>query len=125
MTNQLNPELNIEGLMEALEDVHFHWTMFRNSTDPVNQASRLVDLGDSISDLITYHPSYDNDTGTLGWEHGGEDDDEDETDEWTPTHMSVHDGSLVRCLWDDPFMIENEDGERWTDNPNEWAPWPS
>ena len=55
-------------LMDALEEVHHQWQTYREATDPVTQAHRLTQVDAAISDLATYHPSYDLDTGTLGWE---------------------------------------------------------
>jgi hypothetical protein len=41
---------------------------------------------------------------------------------WKPTHYSVQDGSTVRLVSDTPFTIENECGDRWEDDPSDWAP---
>jgi hypothetical protein len=38
---------------------------------------------------------------------------------WTPTHHSVKDGSPVRLV---AVVLENEAGDRWEDDPSQWAP---
>lgn len=67
---ELKPEqdLNIEWLMDALEAVHHAYGHWRSERDPVQQAARLVELNDRMSDLTTYHPSWDYESGTMGWE---------------------------------------------------------
>lgn len=41
--------------------------------------------------------------------------------DWRPTHYSTGDGSVVRLVTEVPFVIENEDGERWEDDPSLWV----
>lgn len=44
------------------------------------------------------------------------------TGDWLPTHYSVRDGSAVRLVRATPFTVENEDGDRWEDDPDAWIP---
>jgi hypothetical protein len=39
---------------------------------------------------------------------------------WEPTHHSTADGSTVRLVSAEPFTIENENGDQWTDDPSAW-----
>lgn len=100
-----------EWLMEAIEAVHNVWSRFRDTTEPVSQAARLVELNDAIFDLITYHPTWDFESGTLGWERT-----DDDTDtyfggvtEWEPTHYSPQDESVPQVKASMDFKNFTED----------------
>lgn len=45
---------------------------------------------------------------------------------WIPTHYSATDGSPARVYRSTPTaqFVENEDGDRWTDPPGSWIPYP-
>lgn len=83
MTTDTNTNINstpewtderIRWCMDALEEVHYQWHLFSNATRPYDQADALIKLNDAIHDLSTYHPTYDGDNGTLGWEREDSDD---------------------------------------------------
>jgi hypothetical protein len=69
-----NPDTSVSDaewkswMNDAIEEVHFRWTLFADATTPVEQAYALTKLNDAISDLSSYHTSYDPNTGTLGWQ---------------------------------------------------------
>lgn len=41
---------------------------------------------------------------------------------WEPTHYHVHDHSTLMVTNDNPFMVMNECGDVWEDNPKMWLP---
>lgn len=53
---------------DAVDQVIYDWERYRDATDTVVQAARLVDLSNSISDLKSWLESYDYETGTVDWE---------------------------------------------------------
>lgn len=57
---------------ECADSVAQAWHTYRDATDPISQACALVALNDRISDLRTYLPGYDYETGTLPWERDEE-----------------------------------------------------
>jgi hypothetical protein len=54
--------------LEAIEKVHYHFTCFTTTGDRMNSAYHLLELGDAISNLITWHPGYSTDHGTMPWQ---------------------------------------------------------
>jgi len=53
---------------EVIEEVHYRFRMYTGTADLVNRAHHVIELGNAVSDLSTYHVTYDGDTGTLQWE---------------------------------------------------------
>jgi len=51
---------------DALANVAYHWDILSDlSTNFANFAYHLSEMGNSISDLISFHPDYDEDRGEL------------------------------------------------------------
>lgn len=63
----------MEDWQEAAIEVDYLWNMFMDTTTPLGQARVLMQLQDAMSDLRTFLPGWDYETGTLPWER---DDDE-------------------------------------------------
>ena len=55
-------------VQEAIEEAHYRYTRFSEATTPVDQAYALVNLNDAISDLASWHSSYDINDGLLDWQ---------------------------------------------------------
>lgn len=54
---------------DAIESVHHHFTCYTGSSHSLtNQAHHLIELSNSVGDLASFHRSYDENNGTLGWE---------------------------------------------------------
>lgn len=53
---------------DALYEVAYDWWRFRQASDPVSAADALVKLANSMSDLLSWHPAWDAETGTWPWE---------------------------------------------------------
>lgn len=63
----------MEDWQEAAIEVDYLWNMFMDTTTLLGQARVLMQLQDAMSDLRTFLPGWDYETGTLPWER---DDDE-------------------------------------------------
>ena len=57
--------LNPSWLAEAADTVEWRWSLFAAAKDPVSQASALVELANAISDLGTFIPGYNAETGDV------------------------------------------------------------
>lgn len=55
-------------IQDAIEQVHYRFRCYTSTTDMVNRAHNLVELANAVSDLASWHDSYDVDRGTLSWE---------------------------------------------------------
>lgn len=55
-------------IYEALNEADYRFQMFVTTKDMLNQAHHLTELSNAMGDLRSWHPSYDSDTGTMGWE---------------------------------------------------------
>ncbi|SDH38789.1 hypothetical protein [Microbacterium sp. 77mftsu3.1] len=54
---------------DAIESVHHHFACYtRSSHSLTNQAHHLIELSNGVGDLASFHHSYDENNGTLGWE---------------------------------------------------------
>lgn len=53
---------------DAAIEVDYLWTMFMDTPTPLGQAKMLVQLQDAMSDLRTFLPGFDYESGTLPWE---------------------------------------------------------
>lgn len=82
----------------------------RRSPEHLAVLDRQSALAARIIDAVGSSPSDDTESSDL------------RSDGWQPTHRSVDDGSVVRCVSDSPFVVENEDGEQWEADPDQWAP---
>lgn len=58
----------MEDWQEAAIEVDYLWNTFMDTTTPIGQARVLMHLQDAISDLRTFLPGWDYETGTLPWE---------------------------------------------------------
>lgn len=61
-----------EDWHEVAIDVDYFWKVFISASTPLSQATALVNLSNAFSDLRTYLPGYDYETGTLPWEREDE-----------------------------------------------------
>lgn len=57
-----------DDVQEAIEEVHWRFALLCGATNPLAQAHSLTNLADAVSDLATWHDSWDVDSGTLSWE---------------------------------------------------------
>ncbi len=53
---------------EAIEEVHYRFVMMSTTTDALNQAHHLIELQNAIGDLVTFHPGFSIDNGTMPWQ---------------------------------------------------------
>jgi len=57
--------LNPSWLAESADTVEWRWSSFATAKDPVSQASALVELANAISDLRTFIPGYNTESGDV------------------------------------------------------------
>ena len=55
-----------------IEDIHYHLTMYDNAKSRANAGYHLSELMDKVSQLITWHPGYMYESGTLPWQREDE-----------------------------------------------------
>lgn len=48
-------------------EVVYRWDCFQSANNPVDQAHQLVELSNAISDLKSWLPEFDIETGTMPW----------------------------------------------------------
>lgn len=53
---------------DLIEDIHYHLSRYDSSTSRTNAGFHLTQLSDKISDLKTWHPTFDVNTGTIAYE---------------------------------------------------------
>lgn len=56
---------DLAGLYSAIETVWYRMYRLSRSTDLLNQADAIVGLSNAISDLASWHPFYDSETGEI------------------------------------------------------------
>lgn len=49
-------------------EVAYRWDCFQSANNPVDQADQLVELSNAISDLKSWLPEFDIETGTMPWD---------------------------------------------------------
>lgn len=54
--------------VDLIEDVHYHYASYVAGGRLDNQARHLTELANKVSDLSSWHPGYDMNSGTLPWE---------------------------------------------------------
>jgi len=54
--------------ISLIEDISWHFQCYCKSKDLRARADHLTKLSNDISDLQTYHPGYDYNSGTMPWE---------------------------------------------------------
>lgn len=62
----------LPGSLDALESVIYHFDRYLQAVNLQRQAEYLVELGDAMDDLRTYHPGYDVRSGTMPWDREDE-----------------------------------------------------
>lgn len=50
---------------DAIAEVWYRFEEFGKATNPLSQASRLVELSNAVGNLITWHPNYDYEYGRI------------------------------------------------------------
>lgn len=68
MTDTIPDQEPLPGSLDALEEVVYRYEQFAEAASPSRAASALVALGDAISDLKSFHPGWDFETGTMPWD---------------------------------------------------------
>lgn len=58
----------MDDWQDAAIEVDYLWHMFMDTITPLSQAKILMQLQDAMSDLRTFLPGWDYETGTLPWE---------------------------------------------------------
>lgn len=53
---------------ELIEDIDYHFTCWSKAGDKGNEAHHLIELFNKMSDLKSWHPTYESRTHTLSWE---------------------------------------------------------
>lgn len=64
------------GWHDAGIEADYRWHLFRNAKTPYDQADALIGLSNAMSDLRSWLPGWDFETGTMPWER------EDEEQAW-------------------------------------------
>lgn len=60
--------MTLENAADAIEEVYYQFNRLTSANDVLTQASALMDLNNAISDLVSWHPGYDINSGTLPYE---------------------------------------------------------
>lgn len=68
MATELTAEERLEGVLACAEEVVYHFQCWARTTDKGNEAHHLIELFNRISDLKSWDPTYDYETGTVAWE---------------------------------------------------------
>jgi hypothetical protein len=61
----MNNNLDVEWLLDAVRAVANEYDRFARAKTPVDAANALVDLNNAMSDVVTYLPEFDVNTGWL------------------------------------------------------------
>lgn len=61
-------QMTLDDAAEAIEEVVYRFQSYTAPGDLTNQAHHLVQLSNAVGDLASYHPDYDERTGTLPFE---------------------------------------------------------
>lgn len=65
----MSTEVTLADAADAIEEVYYRFQcLTQPNSDLVNRAHHLVELQNAVSDLATFHPGYDVDTGTMQYE---------------------------------------------------------
>lgn len=63
----LKPNVTLD--VDVIEDVVYHFQMYAQENSTLeNRAYHLIELGNKVHDLKTYHPGYNADNGTMPWD---------------------------------------------------------
>lgn len=54
-----------EGIVEAADTVEWRWSRYERASGVVDQADALVELSNAMSDLASWLPNYDPETGEV------------------------------------------------------------
>lgn len=60
--------LDVVGLTDAAVEAAYRWHELAMARDLIAQADAVVHLRDAMSDLVSWLPGYDPDSGTMPWE---------------------------------------------------------
>lgn len=70
MTDQpLSAQSNFDGF-DAIASAYWAWERLRDARSITEQADAVIDLSNAMSDLASWHPEYDIETGLIGAEDG-------------------------------------------------------
>lgn len=67
---RLDPHEHCGAWEDAGVEVAYAWHGFATAATALTQASALVALSNAMSDLVSWLPGFDGDTGTMPWERG-------------------------------------------------------
>jgi len=69
MTDHPEPDEaeTLPGSFDALDSVLYYFDLYAQATSPSAQAHTFTALNNAISDLRSFHPLYDYETGTMPW----------------------------------------------------------
>ena len=67
------PRIDPNHWQNAAVEVDYLWRLWCTESSPIAQADLLVRLNNAMSDLRTFIPRFDSDTGTLPWERSDND----------------------------------------------------
>lgn len=59
--------------LDLIADIAYSWWQWQRATHPLERAQPLIDLSNRLSDLRSYHPRWDIETGTMPWEREEDD----------------------------------------------------
>ena len=62
----------VEHMAECITEVDYSFHLLSNARNLFDQAEALIRLNNSLSDLKTWHPGFDERNGTLPWERESE-----------------------------------------------------
>lgn len=62
----------LTAIIDLIEDVVYEFDRYVGATFLTDQANHLNQLANHMSDLRTWHPGYDYETGTMPWERDEE-----------------------------------------------------
>lgn len=67
-----DPHQKCRDWQDAAVEADYRWQRFAHAKTPTEQAEWLVELSNAMSDLRSWLPGFDSDTGTMPWEREDE-----------------------------------------------------
>jgi hypothetical protein len=68
MTSDSDTRDTLPGSLDALTEVLYSWDRYTSADNPLSQAKWLIHLQDNLSDLRSFHPDWEWETGTMPWD---------------------------------------------------------
>lgn len=58
----------LDGVLAAVAEADYRWKLYTEATNELSRADALIELSNAMSDLRSWLPDFDIETGTVEWE---------------------------------------------------------